>query len=45
MIIEISKKDKNFLKDLGVKARANVVNNYTVDQMFSKTLEIYKSIV
>jgi glycosyltransferase involved in cell wall biosynthesis len=45
MIIEISKKDKNFLKDLGAKARANVVNNYTVDQMCSKTLEIYKSLV
>jgi glycosyltransferase involved in cell wall biosynthesis len=45
MIIEISKKDKSFLKDLGAKGRANVINNYTVDQMCSKTLEIYKSLV
>jgi len=45
MIIEISKKDKIFLKDLGAKGRANVINNYTVDQMCSKTLEIYKSLV
>ena len=45
MIIEISKKDKSFLKDLGVKGRANVINNYRVDQMCSKTLEIYKSLV
>ena len=45
MIIEISKKNKSFLKDLGAKGRANVMNNYTVDQMCSKTLEIYKSLV
>jgi glycosyltransferase involved in cell wall biosynthesis len=45
MIIEVSKKDKSFLKDLGAKGRANVINNYTVDQMCSKTLEIYKSLV
>jgi glycosyltransferase involved in cell wall biosynthesis len=45
MIIEISKKDKNFLKNLGEKGRANVINNYTVEQMCSKTLEIYKSLV
>ena len=45
MIIEISKKDKSFLKNLGVKGRANVINNYMVDQMCSKTLEIYKSLV
>ena len=45
MIIEISKKDKIFLKDLGAKGRANVINNYTVNQMCSKTLEIYKSLV
>ncbi|MFN5132740.1 MAG: glycosyltransferase, partial [Candidatus Fonsibacter sp.] len=45
MIIEISKKDKNFLKNLGEKGRVNVINNYTVEQMCSKTLEIYKSLV
>lgn len=45
MIIEVSKKDKSFLKDLGEKGRANVINNYTVEQMCSKTLEIYKSLV
>ena len=45
MIIEISKKDKSFLKDLGIKGRANVINNYMADQMCSKTLEIYKSLV
>ena len=45
MIIEISKKDKSFLKSLGEKGRANVINNYTLEQMCSKTLEIYKSLV
>ena len=45
MIIEVSKKDKSFLKDLGAKGRANVINNYNVDKMCSKTLEIYKSLV
>ena len=45
MIIEISKKDKSFLKNLGEKGRVNVINNYTVEQMCSKTLEIYKSLV
>ena len=45
MIIEISKKDKIFLKNLGEKGRANVINNYTLEQMCSKTLEIYKSLV
>jgi glycosyltransferase involved in cell wall biosynthesis len=45
LIIEISKKDKNFLTDLGAKGRANVINNHTVEQMCSKTLEIYKSLV
>ena len=45
MIIEISKKDKSFLKNLGEKGRANVINNYTLEQMCSKTLEIYKSLV
>ena len=45
MIIEISKKDKKLLKDLGAKGRSNVINNYTAEQMCSKTLEIYKSLV
>jgi glycosyltransferase involved in cell wall biosynthesis len=45
LISDISKMDKNFLKEMGVKGRRHVVKNYTVDQMCSKTLEIYKSLV
>jgi glycosyltransferase involved in cell wall biosynthesis len=45
LIINISKKDKNSLKEFGAKGRKNVISNYTVDQMCSKTLEIYKSLV
>jgi glycosyltransferase involved in cell wall biosynthesis len=44
-IVNISKKDKSYLKEFGSKGRKNVISNYTVDQMCSKTLEIYKSLV
>ncbi len=44
-IVNISKKDKSSLKEFGSKGRKNVSGNYTVDQMCSKTLEIYKSLV
>ena len=37
--------DLPHLKNLGEKGRVNVINNYTVEQMCSKTLEIYKSLV
>ena len=44
-ILNISKKDKSLLKEFGLKGRKNVSENYTVEQMCSKTLEIYKSLV
>jgi glycosyltransferase involved in cell wall biosynthesis len=44
-IVNISKKDKSALKEFGLKGRKNVSDNYTVEQMCSKTLEIYKSLV
>ena len=44
-IVNISKKDKSSLKEFGLKGRKNVSDNYTVEQMCSKTLEIYKSLV
>ena len=44
-IVEISKIEKKELELIGVNARAHVVNNYTIEQMCSKTLEIYKALV
>ena len=44
-ILNISKKDKSLLKEFGLKGRKNVSENYTAEQMCSKTLEIYKSLV
>ena len=42
---KINLKISKVLKNLGEKGRVNVINNYTVEQMCSKTLEIYKSLV